>query len=150
LFLVLLCLALPLHADPIDIIGSGGWQTTNSGQIGGSGGLYFDNPSGDPPGLDLNLAEYLFSEGYLSFNAFYWGDASGGFDSSMLFNVPSGSITLTILTEIASQKNNNVFGWFELSGGIPVLHPLFLGPDGAGATVQFAPTSPFGFYLSSQ
>lgn len=149
LLLVLLCLTLPLHADPVDIVGSGAWQSTNSSQFTGSGGIYFDNESGDPPGLDVNLAEYLFSQGFLTGNAYYWGDG-GGFDSSMLFDVPSGSMTITILTEIASQADNNVFGWFELSGGIPVLNPLFLGPDSAGATVQFAPASPFGFYLISQ
>lgn len=139
-------------ADPIDLIsgGLGGWQSTTSSDYDRDGNPYFDNSSDDSGAGDQNLGEYLFNNGFLSGDAYFWGNADGSADSDISFEVSSGSVTATILVEIAGLADSNVFGWFELPAATPpVLHPLFVGTDGSGASASFTPTNPFGFYLTA-
>src|SRR5690606_39902099 len=130
--------------------GLGEWQQTSPSVYNGDVNPYFDNDSDDTGAGNQNLGEYLFGNGYLSDTAYFWGNADGSADSDVSFEVGGGSITATIVVEIAGLADSNILGWFELPAATPpVLHPLFAGADGSGATTTFTPTNPFGFYLTS-
>jgi hypothetical protein len=148
-------LAMSPNAFADSIVGSGGWQTwTTSDQ---DGAPYWDHTSSD--GANKNVGFYLTNTGAFTGSTTgpgaipFWGNAynsgndTGGTAVTSFSFTSTGSSQAALKIEIAGLANTNVFGWYETASG--TTHQIFSGPDSAGATATFTPTSSYGFYFST-
>jgi hypothetical protein len=78
----------------------------------------------------------------------YWGKEGGAFDPSFYWTSPGSSESAALRIEIAGLSGSNEFGWYDTSAP-GILHPIFIGPDSAGAATNFLPSAAFGLYLKA-
>lgn len=146
---VVLLLSAAAMADTVGGSGSfqSGWTASNNGST------YFNNASWD--GTNMNIGFCIAGGGNCNFTGqpgtplpVFAGPsltAPGSF-----YLTPTGGSTSALTLEVAGWANSNQFGWF-LIGTDPSnpanRHPLFLGPDSAGATSSFNPSGNYGFYV---
>lgn len=133
--------------------GTYGWQGWSSSALNQDGNPYWDGASWD--GSSKNIGYCLTGScsmpdapGAIPF----WGSASGAFDPNFYFQNDTAGSTAALMLEIAGYASGNKFGWFEtnLTGtSLGTTHQLFSGPDGAGTTTTFIPTTFYGFYLTT-
>jgi len=71
-----------------------------------------------------------------------------GFDPSFYFTSSGASEAASLRIEIAGLAGSNEFGWYDTTDP-GVLHPIFTGPDSAGAAATFLPSASFGLYLAT-
>lgn len=133
------------------VVGSGsfqsGWTPSNNGST------FFNHVSWDGNGMNLGFC--MAGGGSCNFSgqpgtslAVFAGpnfNAPGSF-----YIAPSGGSGAALMLEVAGLSNSNQFGWY-LVGSDPTnaanRHPLFLGPQTAGATSNFNPSGSYGFYI---
>jgi hypothetical protein len=145
-------LAIGSTASADLLVGTGGWQSWNASVLGENGIPYWDYGSYD--GSQENIGFYLTETGsyFSSLSPYehpgpvpYWGDSSGGFDTSFYFTSDSASSSAALKIEIAGYMDYNEFGWYDVGTGTK--HQIFSGPDSQGASLNFDPTGDYGFYL---
>jgi len=145
----LLLLSSAAVAD--SVVGTGSFQSGWAPSTNGS--TYFNNASWDGNGMNIGFC--VAGGGACNFtgqpNAALPVYAGLNFGSPGAFSLkPSGTDNASLMLEVAGLANVNQFGWY-LIGSDPNnpanRNPLFLGPQGAGATASFAPGGTYGFYI---
>lgn len=144
-----LLLSSPALAD--SVVGSGsfqsGWSASNNGST------FFNHVSWDGNGMNIGFC--LAGGSTCNFSG-QPGTAlpvfaGANFSAPGSFYIaPSGGSGAALMIEVAGLSNSNQFGWY-LAGSDPTnaanRHPLFLGPQTAGATSNFNPSGSYGFYI---
>jgi hypothetical protein len=116
-----------------------------------SGEIYWDNRSIDGP--DYNFGFCALGTGNchipgLSNEQFsYLALPGGGAPLNVLFQA-SGAVTLELLLEVSAGAQTNTLGWYDPAHP-ETLHQIFSGPDSAGASVTFTPSSTFALYSTN-
>jgi len=125
---------------------------------------FWDQPSKD--GGTRNIGNYLngtYSGSQPSASASspgitpsWWGhtsttDYAATMDTSLGFTLTGGSVSSTLLLEVAGRANQNEIGWFNRADavGSETLNVIFAGPATAVSSTVFAPSASFGLYLKS-
>jgi hypothetical protein len=143
------------YASADFIVGSGGWQGTNTYTVNNNGMPYWDNLSSD--GQYKNIGYCLSTNN--CFNPApgkmpYWGMNGGAADSNFYFQGSAGSNdAFALVLELAGYSSHNIFGWYKIdpiSGkridGTDQI--IFNGSNSAGdSAVIPIPSDLYGFYL---
>ena len=127
------------------VVGSGSFQ--NGWTASNNGGTFFNHVSWDGNGMNIGFclaggSTCNFSgQPGMALPVF----AGANFSAPGSFYIsPSGGSGAALMIEVAGLSNSNQFGWY-LVGSDPTnaanRHPLFLGPQTAGATTNFNPAS---------
>jgi hypothetical protein len=82
----------------------------------------------------------------------FWGnsfnsvsDTGGAADLNFTFTKSANLSLANLDLEVAANPNLNEFGWYNTMAP-SVLHPLFLGTNLAPASIEFSPSTQYGFY----
>jgi hypothetical protein len=141
--------------------GAADYQTWTTGNVNENGHPYWDNTSAD--GSHKNIGYYISNTGFFDGGSGpgvipYWGQSyssgndgttnPGLADLSFYFNDGASMATLKLELEVAAWADVNSFGWYQV-GNISNAPILFTGPQGAGVTVNFTPTTQFGFWIKN-
>jgi hypothetical protein len=138
----------------LKVKGSGAWQPMSAPNQDGI--PYWDNSSWDGTG-GWNIGYFMTGTGKFTGNPNspaiplsqlrYWGIGTNYDPSFLLFS--TGGIQSTILVEVAAYSSINALYWFPASNP-SLLHLIFPGWSGAGATAMFNPGgADFGLLLLS-
>lgn len=163
--LSLMPLAAPALADTV--VGSSAtfdWRTWAAGNVNENGFPYWDHASFD--GLQRNIGYYLTNSGAFASCSSncgpgvlpFWGSAytpdtaGGAADPKFYFSATDPGQLAALKLEVTANTNTNEVGWFETNSTGTLdgtKHTLFTGPQGAGATATFTPSSFYGYYVIS-
>ena len=171
LFLWAFFSATAMFADTISGTGTATFQSWTTRNLNHNGKPYWDNRSMDGANKKQknksNVGFYLTDltapltvplDGGPDSPLPYWGKNikkskkrnGGNADLNFSF-VRTESTNTTALTAVLKLESDpaadiDEFGWYDLSNPTD-LHPIFLGPDSAGADETFSPSEHYGFYL---
>jgi hypothetical protein len=110
--------------------------------------------SWDPPAQSLqNIVDGLYGVGSINVHTDYIGAKPGDLDPWFWID---NRLSALLVREVAGNANNNLVGWYEETGSMPVIDGvgdgvIFSGPSGDGTMTVITfdrPMTRFGFYLN--
>jgi hypothetical protein len=158
LALIAMTSVMVLHADTINGSATANWQSWTTATLNSDGNPFWDGNSWD--GAKKNIGWCMAGGGNCTITPTpgtlnYWGTLSGGADTKVYFtNTGSAKDAPTLQIEIAGNANYNSFGWASITFNNTGFHigpgnQIFSGPDGAGKSVTFTPTTNYVFYMAA-
>ena len=141
-----------MGANPVSLISqNGALSALTPSLVNESGTIYWDNPSGDGP--HMNIGYCVLGNGNCPSiggpytNVQYLSAPNGAGVNNVVLNT-TGSVTATLLGKITASSGVDSLGWYDVANP-SVKHVIFAGSAATGTVVTFTPSSVFALYTNN-